>query len=98
MRCPVLSDDNTFSVFGRKAWTRVRRFDQILSPPPPQAYFVGPGNALGQPVPVEKAHEHIFGMVVMNDWSARDIQASHVMPGLCHVTLLASHVNSVAVM
>lgn len=33
------------------------------------AFFVGPGNELGQPIPVEKAHEHIFGFVLMNDWS-----------------------------
>jgi len=39
-----------------------------------QAYFIGPGNQLGKPVPISQAQEHIFGMVVMNDWSARDIQ------------------------
>ncbi|KAJ3330603.1 hypothetical protein HDU91_003534 [Kappamyces sp. JEL0680] len=39
-----------------------------------QAFFVGVGNELGDRIPVEKAEEHIFGMVVMNDWSARDIQ------------------------
>lgn len=44
------------------------------------AFFVGPGNELGQPIPVEKAHEHIFGMVVMNDWSARDIQKWEYVP------------------
>ena len=33
------------------------------------AFFVGPGNKMGNPIPVEKAHEHIFGMVLMNDWS-----------------------------
>lgn len=44
------------------------------------AFFVGPGNNLGEPIPVEKAHEHIFGMVVMNDWSARDIQKWEYVP------------------
>ncbi|RNA26932.1 fumarylacetoacetase [Brachionus plicatilis] len=44
------------------------------------AFFVGPGNELGQHIPVEKAHEHIFGMVVMNDWSARDIQKWEYVP------------------
>lgn len=35
-------------------------------------YFIGgPENALGEPIPVEKAHERIFGLVLMNDWSAR---------------------------
>ncbi|KAG7261493.1 hypothetical protein CRUP_006924 [Coryphaenoides rupestris] len=33
------------------------------------AFFVGKGNRLGEPIPIEKAHEHIFGMVLMNDWS-----------------------------
>lgn len=44
------------------------------------AFFVGPGNELGQPIPVNKAHEHIFGMVIMNDWSARDIQKWEYVP------------------
>ncbi|OQV20248.1 Fumarylacetoacetase [Hypsibius exemplaris] len=44
------------------------------------AFFVGPGNPLGQPIPIEKAHEHIFGMVLMNDWSARDIQKWEYQP------------------
>ena len=39
-----------------------------------QAFFVGPGNVQGQPISVKTAQEHIFGVVVMNDWSARDIQ------------------------
>ena len=37
-------------------------------------FFVGPGNPLGKPIPIEEAAEHIFGMVLVNDWSARDIQ------------------------
>ncbi len=44
------------------------------------AFFVGSGNSLGEPVPISKAHEHIFGMVVMNDWSARDIQKWEYVP------------------
>jgi fumarylacetoacetase len=43
-------------------------------------YFVGPGNPLGQPVPVTRAEEHIFGMVLVNDWSARDIQRWEYRP------------------
>src|SRR5207245_1859290 len=35
--------------------------------------WIGPGNALGAPVPVAQAHEHIFGFCMLNDWSARDI-------------------------
>src|SRR6185437_8590304 len=39
------------------------------------AAFIGPGNELGQPIPIAAAGEHLFGMVLLNDWSARDIQA-----------------------
>ena len=43
-------------------------------------FFVGPGNKLGEPIPVASAHEHIFGMVLLNDWSARDIQKWEYVP------------------
>ncbi|XP_060899062.1 fumarylacetoacetase [Labrus mixtus] len=44
------------------------------------AFFVGGGNQLGEPIPIDKAHEHIFGMVLVNDWSARDIQSWEYVP------------------
>jgi len=44
------------------------------------AFLIGPGNSLGQPVPVDQALDHIFGFVLMNDWSARDIQAWEYQP------------------
>jgi fumarylacetoacetase len=44
------------------------------------AFLVGPGNSLGQPVPIDQAADHIFGFVLMNDWSARDIQAWEYQP------------------
>ncbi|HUF38096.1 MAG TPA: fumarylacetoacetase [Anaerolineales bacterium] len=43
-------------------------------------FFVGPGNPLGEPVPIDRAGEHIFGMVLLNDWSARDIQGWEYQP------------------
>jgi len=43
-------------------------------------FFVGPGNALGEPVPIGDAMEHVFGMVLVNDWSARDIQKWEYVP------------------
>ncbi len=43
-------------------------------------FFVGPSTALGDPIPVGQAHEHIFGMVLVNDWSARDIQKWEYQP------------------
>ncbi len=42
--------------------------------------IVGPGNELGRPVPVGQAEEHLFGMVLVNDWSARDVQAWEYVP------------------
>ncbi|KAB7704062.1 fumarylacetoacetase [Bacillus aerolatus] len=42
--------------------------------------FIGSGNQLGQPIPVDQAEEHAFGMVLVNDWSARDIQAWEYQP------------------
>jgi fumarylacetoacetase len=44
------------------------------------AFLIGPGNALGEPVPIDRATDHIFGLVLMNDWSARDLQAWEYQP------------------
>nr|GEV09389.1 fumarylacetoacetase [Tanacetum cinerariifolium] len=44
------------------------------------AAVVGPGNELGKPIDVNEAADHIFGVVLMNDWSARDIQAWEYVP------------------
>ena len=44
------------------------------------AFLIGPGNSLGEPVPIGNATDHIFGLVLMNDWSARDIQAWEYQP------------------
>src|SRR5690554_5906206 len=43
-------------------------------------FVVGPGNRLGEPVPVARALDHVFGVVLLNDWSARDIQAWEYQP------------------
>ncbi len=42
--------------------------------------FVGPGNALGEPVPIAEAEKHLFGLCLVNDWSARDIQTWEYQP------------------
>jgi fumarylacetoacetase len=42
--------------------------------------FVGPGNRLGEPVPLEQAEAHLFGICLVNDWSARDVQAWEYQP------------------
>ncbi|PWU55497.1 fumarylacetoacetase [Micromonospora globispora] len=43
-------------------------------------FVVGTGNPMGKPIPVEEADRHIFGVVLFNDWSARDIQAWEYVP------------------
>ncbi|MES2482154.1 MAG: fumarylacetoacetase [Pseudomonadota bacterium] len=42
--------------------------------------FIGTGNALGEPVDIGEAEDHVFGMCLLNDWSARDIQAWEYQP------------------
>ena len=44
------------------------------------AFVVGKGNNIGQPIAVDEAADHIFGMVLLNDWSARDIQKWEYVP------------------
>lgn len=41
---------------------------------------VGPGSPLGEPVAIDAAEEHLFGLVLVNDWSARDIQSWEYQP------------------
>lgn len=43
-------------------------------------FFVGRGNEMGESIPIENAEEHIFGLCLVNDWSARDIQAWEYQP------------------
>jgi fumarylacetoacetase len=43
-------------------------------------YFIGKGNALGEPIPIRDAHQHLFGFVLVNDWSARDVQRWEYVP------------------
>ncbi|HZP88107.1 MAG TPA: fumarylacetoacetase [Burkholderiales bacterium] len=43
-------------------------------------FFLAAGNALGQPIPIEEAEDHLFGVCLLNDWSARDVQAWEYQP------------------
>jgi fumarylacetoacetase len=43
-------------------------------------FVTGPGNRLGEPIPPAKMRDHVFGLVLVNDWSARDIQAWEYQP------------------
>jgi fumarylacetoacetase len=42
--------------------------------------LLGPGNAMGDPIPIAQASDHLFGICLLNDWSARDIQAWEYQP------------------
>jgi fumarylacetoacetase len=59
------------------SWGPSRRLDIEL-----EFAFVtgGPPNALGEPIPIQRAGERIFGFLLLNDWSARDIQAWEYQP------------------
>ncbi len=43
-------------------------------------FFVGPGNEQGTPIGIDEAEQHIFGLCLVNDWSARDIQKWEYQP------------------
>ena len=42
--------------------------------------FLGPGNRMGQPIPIANAEDHLLGVCLLNDWSARDIQTWEYQP------------------
>ncbi|MCE7736774.1 MAG: fumarylacetoacetase [Candidatus Heimdallarchaeota archaeon] len=42
--------------------------------------YIGVGNDLGEPIPIANTMDHIFGLVILNDWSARDIQGWEYRP------------------
>ncbi|MBO9645653.1 MAG: fumarylacetoacetate hydrolase family protein, partial [Pseudacidovorax sp.] len=53
-----------------------RRLDYELE----MGFYVGPGNAQGRPIGIGEAESHIFGMCLLNDWSARDHQFWEMAP------------------
>lgn len=63
--CGQLKPDDNPPVYGP---SRLLDFELEMG------FFVGPGNELGRPIPIDAAEAHIFGLVLVNDWSARDIQ------------------------
>jgi fumarylacetoacetase len=42
--------------------------------------YIGTGNELGSPISINDAESHVFGLCLLNDWSARDIQAWEYQP------------------
>lgn len=65
------ADESAAPVFGA---SRLLDFELEMG------FFVGAGNALGEPIPISQAEEHIFGLSLVNDWSARDIQKWEYVP------------------
>ena len=53
-----------------------RRLDHELE----VGFFVGAGNRQGRPIPVSESEDHVFGLCLVNDWSARDVQAWEYQP------------------
>jgi fumarylacetoacetase len=51
------------------------------------AAFVGRPNPMGAPIPIAEAKDYLFGVVLMNDWSARDIQVWHILNLNLHLGL-----------
>lgn len=60
----------------RPVFSACRKLDIELE----MGFIVGAGNALGEPIACKDAESHIFGMVLLNDWSARDIQQWEYVP------------------
>ncbi|MEP6492918.1 MAG: fumarylacetoacetase [bacterium] len=61
---------------GAPAFGPTRRLDYELE----VGLFVGRGNALGTSIPIADAEDHVFGLCLVNDWSARDVQAWEYQP------------------
>jgi fumarylacetoacetase len=55
---------------------RTRRLDYEVE----LGVWIGSGNALGEPIDIASAHSHVAGFCLLNDWSARDVQAWEYQP------------------
>jgi len=60
----------------RPVFTACRKLDIELE----AGFIIGVPNELGSPIPCAEAESHIFGMVLLNDWSARDLQSWEYVP------------------
>jgi fumarylacetoacetase len=70
--CGQISDAPT----GPPMFAPSRRLDYELE----LGAFLGPGNRMGTPIPIAEVEDHIAGVCLLNDWSARDIQAWEYQP------------------
>ncbi len=68
---PPDADDALAPVFGA---SKVLDYEMEVG------FFVGTGNFPGEPIPISQAEQHIFGLCLVNDWSARDIQRWEYQP------------------
>ena len=60
----------------KPVFSQCKRLDYELE----LGFYVGQGNTLGSPIPIDRADEYIFGVSLLNDWSARDIQTWEYQP------------------
>jgi fumarylacetoacetase len=61
---------------GLPGWNPCRMLDYELE----VGCFIGPGNNLGHPLSLDEAADHLFGICLLNDWSARDVQKWEYQP------------------
>jgi len=61
---------------GLPSWNPCRMLDYELE----VGCFIGPGNSLGDSISLERAPENLFGICLLNDWSARDVQKWEYQP------------------
>jgi fumarylacetoacetase len=73
---PVLRPNGQFKVGDAVEFGPCRMLDFELE----VGIVIGAGNALGAPIPMSRAQEHIFGYCLLNDWSARDVQRWESFP------------------
>ncbi len=67
-------------VLGSDGQTPEFRASSLLDFELEMGFLTGQGNSLGDPIPVSEAADHIFGLMLVNDWSARDIQKWEYQP------------------
>ncbi|KAJ5368285.1 uncharacterized protein N7496_008045 [Penicillium cataractarum] len=73
---PVRRPVGQFNLDGQVFFGPTRKMDFEVE----FAAFISKPNTLGEPIGVEAAEEHIFGYVILNDWSSRDIQQREAFP------------------
>src|SRR4051812_47782129 len=73
---PVRRPNGQIKVSERPEFGPSRRLDYEAE----LGFVVGPGNRLGRSISIREAEKHLFGVVMLNDWSARDLQAWEYQP------------------